>query len=329
MTTFIVIILSVKKALALIVALTFVVVFGATAILTLLYSGYFLFGLGMNINNKFEGITFIPTDFDRAVQGTITGYSYTYVIPDVSNELRVLVTRGDALLGVNTSDGFKKTKVVSTPFIGPNIAKQVLGCNLITKICYILQIKYFDFTDYQPINILSYQYDVQKFSTIYTFNQELPERVVFIDKIPNQAVIASKLNYKSSAPGFMQTTKYFVLNIDNGSVSIITGYELNQKEKNVRISFDANDNDFIFKGTKNGMSTGDEIFDIVDYVYNMGGTFSGTDSKISIYKNKNLVTSFNCHNCMARYLGKNFNDIFLLIMEDLKIEIGKVSLKHL
>lgn len=290
---------------------------------------YVVSGNGNLLKNGFGGITFIQSDLSNYIEGTISGYSYTYIIPDSSNGLNTLITRNDTLFGVNTKDKFKNTKYSSIPFTGFNIDKQVLGCNIKTKTCYILQLKYLDYPYYQPTNILSYQYDTQTFSTIYTFNQELPEIVTFIDKASKQTVIASKLNYQSSTPGFTQTTQYFILNIETGSVVVEKNYNSVPKQNYTHLSFDKNDENFILKGTENGVLTGDELFGFLDKTTCAGGGFGGCDTKVTIYEYKTKISSFTCHNCMVRYLGKDADDIFLLIIDDIETKIGSMKIKAL
>lgn len=280
------------------------------------------------ISQPYKGIKIIQTDLGPKIEeNQATNGTGVYVIPDYTNGMHILVTRGNRLYGVNSNSEYKETSVAKTVlniqdngYIGDHIGKLVLGCNLQAYTCFIL-----DFTfdhpssNYSPAKIIGYNYFTQTFSNVYTFptNLQNPLLVHTIIKYPDSAIviistISDNVNY--------------LVNFQNAQVSQVD--KIPDKQGGKELTFLVRDQNYFANNKYLGLVSGDSVWTVVSKSECGGGGLTGCDTSVSVLKNDKQEKIFNCHNCSAYYMGRLQNKLLLLIEENLKFKIGEIEIKE-
>lgn len=297
-----------------------------TIIIAIIIIGFSIYYL----NVPYKGVKIIQTDLGNKIEERVSLNSFgTYQLPNTSDGINLLITRGNRLYGVKTTDDFTHTNIVKTTMkyqdsegIGTSLNKLILGCNTSIFTCFILEPMY-DYQSYRyfPAQITSYQYNTQTFSLVYllTNDTHFPSGLFSVDIFSTQAMITTSDNNSPNA-----INNVYVLDIPSGNL------QQTSKIANLvpleTISFIKTDPNYLYNEFKKGIPSGDKEIKVFDKSDCGAGGLTGCSSSITIYINGRFHNNFSCHNCGVRFAGKKAGYLYLLIVENYRVKIGKIKI---
>jgi hypothetical protein len=284
------------------------------------------------ISKPYKGVKIIQTDLGPKIEeNPAANATGVFVIPDNSDEMHILLTRGNRLYGINSNTAYQKTSVVNTTleiedngYISDDIGKFVLGCYQPSRTCFILDFTFnypFNYPNppnYSPAKIISYNYFTQTFSTIFTFppKPQKPQLINEIIKYPNSAILSISSN----------ADELYTIDFRNSQVSQIE--KVPEMQGGKKLTFLKKDQNYYSNEKYPGLVSGDSVWTVASKSECAAGGLTGCDTSVSVLENDKLKKTFNCHNCNVFYIGNSQNKLLLLIEEYLKFKVGEMAISE-